>query len=194
MELPPVGTCELMRVLSPFIPDDFINERFARQRREGRRLRFSAAQLWRVHLLVLLTRTFSFNALIRGLSEQEQWRRFAHLPNRFAIPDARMLNDFRRALGVSGFRQVNNHLLEELLSQAPLQPTTVAFIDATDLPASTEDKKNKPENGPPSGPRWERALADRAKLGFSSATKSTLCDSGLVATPRRSCSRPWSAG
>ena len=111
MKLPPVGTCELLRVLSPHIPDDFINERFARQRREGRRLRFSSAQLWRVHLLVLLTRTFSFNALIRCLPEQEQWRRFAHLPNRFTIPDVRMLNDFRRALGVGGFRQINNHLL-----------------------------------------------------------------------------------
>ena len=141
MELPPVGTCELLRVLSPHIPDDFINERFARQRREGRRLRFSSAQLWRVHLLVLLTRTFSFNALIRCLPEQEQWRRFAHLPNRSAIPDVRMLNDFRRALGVGGFRQINNHLVGELLNQAPLNATAVAFIDATDLPASTEDKK-----------------------------------------------------
>lgn len=147
MELPPVGTCELLRVISPYIPDGFINERFARQRREGRRLRFSSAQLWRVHLLVLLTRTFSFNALIRCLSEQEQWRRFAHLPNRFTIPDVRMLNDFRRALGVSGFRQINDHLLWELLNQAPLNATTVAFIDATDLPASTEDKKNKPATG-----------------------------------------------
>ena len=141
MELPAVGTCELLRVLSPHIPDDFINERFARQRREGRRLRFSSAQLWRVHLLVLLTRSFSFNALIRCLPEQESWRRFAHLPNRFAIPDVRMLNDFRRALGVAGFRQINNHLIWELLKCASLNPTSVAFIDATDLPASAEDKK-----------------------------------------------------
>ena len=57
MQLPAVGTSELLRVLSPYIPDDFINERFARRRREGRRARFSPAQLWRVHLLVLLTRT-----------------------------------------------------------------------------------------------------------------------------------------
>jgi len=103
MPLPPVGTSELLRVLSPHIPDQFINERFVRQRREGRRLRFSAAQLWRVHLLALLTRTFSFNALIRCLPEQEQWRRFAHLPNRFAVPDVRMLKDFRRALGAGVF-------------------------------------------------------------------------------------------
>src|SRR5262245_16228679 len=98
MQLPPVGTHELLRVLSPYVPDEFINQHFALQRREGRRRRFCAAQLWRVHLLVLLTRTFSFNALVRALPEQEQWRRFAHLPNRFAIPDVRMLSDFRRAL------------------------------------------------------------------------------------------------
>ena len=194
MKLPPVGTCELLRVLSPHIPDDFINERFARQRREGRRLRFSSAQLWRVHLLVLLTRTFSFNALIRCLPEQEQWRRFAHLPNRSTIPDVRMLNDFRRALGVGGFRQINNHLVGELLNQAPLNATAVAFIDATDLPASTEDKKNKLAIGLRSGQHWERALVGRAKRVFSLATRSIRSDCGLVVTRRRSCWHPWSAG
>ena len=194
MELPPVGTCELLRVLSPHIPDNFINECFARQRREGRRLRFSSAQLWRVHLLVLLTRTFSFNALIRCLPEQEQWRRFAHLPNRSAIPDVRMLNDFRRALGVGGFRQINNHLLGEVLTQAPLNATSVAFIDATDLPASAEDKKNKRAIGLRSGRPWERALVGQAKHVFSLVIRSTRSDCGLVVTPRRSCWHPWSAG
>lgn len=194
MELPPVGTCELLRVLSPHIPDDFINARFARQRREGRRLNFRSAQLWRVHLLVLLTRTFSFNALIRCLREQEQWRKFAHLPNRFTIPEARMLIEFRRALGVGGFRQINNYLLGELLTHAPLNPITVAFIDATDLPASTEDKKNKLGIGLRSGRPWERALSGRAKPVFSSAIKSTRYDCGLAAIPRRSCWHLWCAG
>lgn len=194
MELPPVGTCELLRVLSPHIPDDFINERFPRQRREGRRLGFNSAQLWRVHLLVLLTRTFSFNALIRCLREQESWRKFARLPNRFAIPEAHMLNNFRQALGVSGFRQINRHLLLELLTHAPLNPTTVAFIDATDLPASTEDKKNKPGTGRRGGQPWERVPSGRAKPVFSSAIKSTRCDCGSVATPRRSCWHPWYLG
>lgn len=106
-------------------------------------MRFSAAQLWRVHLLVLLTRTFSFNALVRALAEQEAWRRFAHLPNRFTVPDVRMLHEFRCALGASGFRQINNHLLAELLATAPLNSITVAFIDATDLPANTAFKKNE---------------------------------------------------
>lgn len=194
MELPPVGTCELLRVLSPHIPDDFINEHFVRQRREGRRVRFSSAQLWRVHLLVLLTRTFSFNALIRCLSEQEQWRRFAHLPNRFTIPDVRMLNDFRRALGAGGFRQINNHLLWALLKQAPLNATTVAFIDATDLPASTEDKKNKPAIGLRSGRHWERDRAVRAKRVFLWATKNIRSDCGSAVTPRLSCWLRWYAG
>jgi Transposase domain (DUF772) len=151
MQLPPVGTSELLKVLSPHIPDDFINQRFALQRREGRRLRFSAAQLWRVHLLVLLTHTFSFNALVRRLVEQEQWRRFAHLRNRFAVPDVRMLSDFRRALGAGGLRQINRYLLLELLASAPLNPITVAFIDATDLPANTAFKKNKRTLDRPSG-------------------------------------------
>jgi hypothetical protein len=142
MQLPSVGTSELLQILSLHIPDDFINQRFALQRREGRRLRFSAAQLWRVHLLVLLTQTFSFNALTARLPKQEQWRRFAHLPNRLAVPDVRMLNEFRRALGAGGFRQINHHLLSELLEIAPLNPMTVAFIDATDLPANTAFKKN----------------------------------------------------
>jgi hypothetical protein len=194
MQLPSVGTSELLRVLSPYIPDDFVNERFARRRREGRRARFSPAQLWRVHLLVLLTRTFSFNALIRCLPEQEQWRRFAHLPNRFAIPDVRMLNDFRRSLGAGGFRHINDHLLWELLSDAPLNEGTVAFIDATDLPARAEDKKNKRETGRRFEPRWERAHADQVKPVSSWATKNTRCAFGSAAIRPRSCLRPWSLG
>jgi len=189
MQLPPVGTCELLRILSTHIPDDFINKCFPRQRREGRRVHFSAAQLWRVHLLVFLTRTFSFNALIRCLPEQEQWRRFAHLPNRFAIPDVRMLHDFRRGLGAGGFRQINNHLLWELLNHAPLHQVPVAFIDATDLPASTEDKKNKPEIGPQTVQHWERALSDLVKPGSSLAIKNTRCGFGSAVTLQRSCWR-----
>lgn len=194
MRLPPVGTNELLRVLSPHVPDEFINEHFAWQQREGRRLRFCAAQLWRVHLLVLLTRTFSFNGLVRALSEQEQWRRFAKLPNRFAVPDVRMLHEFRRAMGATGLRQINNHLLEEVLVHAPLNETAVAFIDATDLPASTEDKKNKPETGLLAEPHWERAPVVRAKPASSSATRSILFGSGSAATLRRSCLPRWSPG
>lgn len=194
MQLPPVGTSELLRILSPHIPDEFINERFSRQRREGRRLRFNAAQLWRVHLLVLLTRTFSFNALVRLLPEQEQWRRFAHLPNRFALPDVRMLSDFRRCLGAAGLRQINDHLLWELLVHAPLNKTAVAFMDATDLPASTEDKKNNPERGPRVEPPWEPVRAGRVRPVSSSATKSIPCGCGSAATRRGSCLHRWSPG
>ncbi len=194
MQLPPVGTNELLRVLSPHVPDEFINEHFSRQQREGRRLRFCAVQLWRVHLLVLLTRTFSFNALVRALPEQEQWRRFANLPNRFAIPDVRMLHEFRRAMGTTGLRQINNPLLEEVLVHALLNETTVAFMDATDLPASTEDKKNKPETGLRIEPRWEPAPVVRAKPVSLSATKSTRFGSGSAVTPARSCLRRWFPG
>jgi len=194
MQLPPVGTIDLLRLLSPYIPDDIINQCLPRQRREGRRLRFSSAQLWRVHLLVLITRSFSFNALLRSLPEQEQWRRFAHLPNRFAIPDVRMLSDFRRAVGAAGFRQINDHLLGKILLVAPLNERTVAFIDATDLPASTEDKKNKPATGPRAGRRSVLVPSARAKLAFLSVTKSTRCGSGSVGTSHPFFSRPWSPG
>jgi hypothetical protein len=46
-------------------------------------------------------------------------------------------------LGASGFRQINNHLTARLLTMAPLNAITVAFIDATDLPANTTFKKNE---------------------------------------------------
>ncbi len=194
MQLPPVGTSKLLQLLSPFIPDAFINDRFTFRQREGRRLRFSAAQLWRVHLLVSLTRTFSFNALVRALAEQESWRRFAHLPNRFTVPDVRMLHEFRVALGAIGFRQINNHLLAELLAMAPLNPITVAFIDATDLPANTAFKKKRMGIGRRGGRPWGRVRAVRVKPASSSATKNIASGFGSVATGRRSCWPRWYRG
>ena len=113
--LPPTGTAVLLRQLSPYVPDDFINQLLPRRPGRGRRQVFSPAQLWRVHLLALLTPVHSFNLLLQMLPEQRDWRRFAHLPNRHAVPDVRMLHEFRDHLGVAGLRRVNEHLLEPLL-------------------------------------------------------------------------------
>ena len=81
----------------------------------------SAAQLWRVHVLAVLTPTPSFNQLVALLSEQRAWREFARLSHRHRGPDARMLNEFRSRVGVSGSRAINDTLRLPLIEQA--EPT-----------------------------------------------------------------------
>jgi hypothetical protein len=147
----------LLERLTAFVPDDFINTRWPIPYRPGRRQCFSTAQLWRIHLLALLTGGRSFNAVQRALSEQGLLRRFAHLPNERAIPDVRMLHEFRRRLGAGGLRVINDHLSGQVFQAAPLRDKTVALIDATDLPASTRDKKKTAGHGVPRGPHWGRA-------------------------------------
>ena len=154
--LPAVGSLALLEVLTGFVPDDFINSHWPVPYRGGRRFRFSAAQLWRVHLLTALTGCRSFNAVQRSLIEQRPLRRFAHLPNERSVPDVRMLHEFRSRLGVSGFRSINDHLVEQVLSVAPLRDKTVGLIDATDLPACSRDKKKTASLGAPAEPLWVR--------------------------------------
>lgn len=154
--LPAVGSVALLEVLTGFVPDDFINSCWPVPYRGGRRFRFSAAQLWRVHLLAALTGCRSFNAVQRSLIEQRPLRRFAHLPNERSVPDVRMLHEFRARLGVSGFRSINDHLAEQVLSVAPLRDKTVGLIDATDLPACSRDKKKTASLGAPAEPLWVR--------------------------------------
>jgi hypothetical protein len=155
--LPSVGTAALLERLTPFVPDDFINQRWPIPWRPGRRRRFSSAQLWRIHLLALLTGGRSVNAIQRSLSEQRMFRRFAHLPNERMIPDVRMLHEFRRRLGAGGLRAINDHLSGQILLTAPLRDKTVALIDATDLPASTCDKKKMVNHGAQRMLGWELA-------------------------------------
>lgn len=87
---PITGTAQLWAVLSPHVPDEFINQLLPGNRVQGRRPYFSAAQLWRVHLLALLTSAHSFNGEARLLPEQPAWRRFAPLDHRYRTPDVRM--------------------------------------------------------------------------------------------------------
>ena len=118
--LPPVGTSQLLELLSPYAPDDFIAEVCPRQFTGGRRHALSAAQLWRTHLLAGLTSTHSLNLVVAQLPEQVAWRRFARL--RRTLPTARMLHEFRRRVGVSGLRAINQHLVGRLLRRQGLQP------------------------------------------------------------------------
>jgi hypothetical protein len=155
--LPAVGSLALLDVLTDFVPDDFINSRWPPPRRPGPRLHFSAAQLWRAHLLPALTGARSFNAAQRSLSEQRPLRRFAHLPNARSVPDTRMLHEFRARLGVRGLRLINDHLAQQVLMVAPLGEKTVGLIDATDLPARARDKKKRAASGVPNERHWGRA-------------------------------------
>jgi hypothetical protein len=150
--LPATGTAKLLEVLSPFIPDEFINRLLPGNRRQGRRNYFSAAQLWRVHLLAVLSPAHSFNAVVRLLPEQQAWRRFSRLNHRHRTPDVRMLCEFRAQAGVAVLRRINEELVKRLLRFLPDGGQTVAIIDATDLPASTADKKKTGAGGPPNEP------------------------------------------
>ena len=156
--LPAVGSFALLDRLTDFVPDDLINSRWPRPRRPGRRFHFSAAQLWRVHLLAPLMGGQSFNAVQRSLTEQRHLRRFAHLPNERSVPDVRMLSEFRARLGVSGLRWINDRLTQQVLMVAPLRDRTVGLIDATDLPACTRDKKKMAGSGVPNVRLWVSAL------------------------------------
>ena len=139
--LPPVVTSHLLELLSPYAPDDFIAVVCPRQSTGGRRHALSAAQLWRTHLLAVLTSTHSLNLLVAQLPEQAAWRRFSRL--RRTLPTARMLHEFRQSVGVGTLRAINQHLVGRLLQRQGLQPHAVALMDATDLPAACHGFKKK---------------------------------------------------
>jgi hypothetical protein len=185
--LPATGTAELLQVLTLYIPDEFINRLLPGNRLQGRRNYFSAAQLWRVHLLALLSPAHSFNALVRLLPEQPAWRRFALLQHRHRTPDVRMLSEFRAEAGVAGLRRINEQLVRRILRFLPADGQTVAIIDATDLPAATADKKKTEDLGPLSRPAWARAHLRAVTRVSLSAIKNTRCVCGCAVTKRRCC-------
>jgi hypothetical protein len=89
------GTVKLLDLIDLHIPDDFINGHWHWRPARGQRPKFSAAQLFRLHLLALLTPVHRFNLLLASLPEQRQSRAFAHLPNQRHLPDVRMVHEFR---------------------------------------------------------------------------------------------------
>lgn len=157
------GTGQLMEQVSPFIPDDLINQLVPRHGGRGRRAHWSPAQLYRLLLLTLLTPVHSFNLMLALLPEQRAWRKFARLPNRYRLPVASQLHDFREAMGVSGLRRINEYLLRPLLEALPAERLSVGLIDATDLPAATSAfKKRSPGTIQRAELPWEVARSRRA--------------------------------
>ena len=189
--LPPTGTTGLLELLSPHVPDELINSLFLSSFGPGRRSLFSAAQLFRVHLLALLTPVHSFNLLVALLPEQRSWRMFARLRNRVRVPDVRMLHEFRQRLELTQLRRVNEHLLQPLLERTGAVAKTVALIDSTDLPAATNAyKKISRATTRPGGRRLEDAAARMATVVTLWATRNTRCDSGCVSIVPAFCWHP----
>jgi len=194
-KLPATGTAQLLTLLSPYVPDTFINDLIPRHRGRGRRQQLSSAQLYRLHLLSVLTPVHAFNQLVRLLPEQRAWRRFAHLPNPQEVPDVWMLNQFRQRCGVSGLRQINDRLLEALLPKSTNQTPAVALIDATDLEAACSGhKKREPEPIRPSEPRWEDEPSNAGRAASLSGIRNTPFGFGCGLINPESCWCRWSAG
>ena len=184
--LPLTGTAQLLTLVDPYVPDDFINQHWDQRPSRGPHRFLSAAQLWRVHLLAVLTPTHSFNQLVALLSEQRAWREFARLSHRHRGPDVRMLSEFRARIGVMGFRAINDQLRLPFIERAAGWSHAVALIDATDLPASCGGfKKKKLRTTPPIAPRWEVAHSRPGKAVGLLATRNTRSGCGGVHTPRQ---------
>ena len=194
-KLPATGTAEFLRRLSPYVPDAFINDMLPRHRGRGRRPQLSSAQLYRVNLLSVLTPVHAFNQLVRLLAEQRDWRRFAHLSNRQAVPDVWMLNQFRERCGVSGLRQLNEQLLASMLPPSTVENPALALIDATDLEAACSGhKKRGPDNTRHRGPHWAGGRSSVGRVGSLSGIRSTPFGSGCAIIPGASCWCRWSVG
>jgi hypothetical protein len=181
---PLTGTAQFLTLVDPYVPDDFINQHWNLRPSRGPHRTLSAAQLWRVHLLAVLTTTHWFNQLVALLPEQRAWREFARLSHRHRGPDVRMLNEFRARAGVMGFRAINDQLRLPFIERAAGWSHAVALIDATDLPASCGGfKKKKPKATLPIVRRWEVARSRPGKAVGLLATRSTRCGCGGVNTP-----------
>jgi hypothetical protein len=187
-QLPKTGGAALLEQLSVHIPDDLINSLFTHKSRVGRRRHFSAAQLFRVTLLALLTPVHSFNLLVELLPENRSWRAFARLRNRCQLPDVRMLHEFRACFDLTKLRRVNKYLLQPLLEGTANFPKTVALIDSTDLPAATNAYKKTPLGYIPLSARVLAAVA--VKMGTAVTMwviKSIRYDCGCLSIIRPFC-------
>jgi len=187
--LPQTGTGLLLEKLSPFVDDAMINQLVQRRTGPGRPRAFSSAQLFRILLLGLLTPAHSFNLLLKLLTENRSWRKFARLPNQRALPDAKMLHQFRARLDLSMLREINAGLLRPLLARLDPQRLPLAIMDSTDLPAAANSFK-KTNRIRRVTPRSARAASRLAKADGSLATKSTASACGFHNERMRFCWRP----
>lgn len=189
--LPTTGTAAFLEKLSPHIPDDLIDSLFAHRTSRGRPQLFSPAQLFRVSLLPLLTPARSYNLIVSLLKEQRPLRSFARLRNYRAVPDVRMLHEFRNRMDLAKLRRLNVHLLRPLLQGTANFPKTVALIDSTDLPAATNGYKKIPwANTSPDEPTLVRAVAKTVRADITSVTRNTPCDCGCASIRPRFCWLP----
>jgi len=190
--LPQTGTNRLLHLLDPYIPDSFINQRWNLRPPRGPRPAFSAAQLWRLHLLIVLTPVRSLNLLLAMLPEQGAWRAFARLGRRQGVPHVALLHQFRARVGVAGLRAINDQLRQPLVTQASGWEQTVALMDATDLEAACSGFKKKTRAlTPPTAPPWEVARSRPVRADGLSATRSTPCDCGGVRSASACYCCPW---
>ncbi|MBI2928953.1 MAG: hypothetical protein HYY24_25090 [Verrucomicrobia bacterium] len=186
--LPMTGTTRLLTLLDRYIPDDFINEHWNVRPARGPHRRFSAAQLWRVHLLTVLTPVHALNLLVAMLPEQRAWRQFARLAHRRDVPDVRMLHEFRARVGVAGLRAINDVLRDPLVERAAGWEHAVALMDATDLEAACRGfKKKTPRPTRRTGRRWVGARSRPGKAAGSWVTRNTRSVCGGGSTPPGSC-------
>lgn len=183
--LPVTGSNQLLDLLDPYSPDDGINERWHLRPVRGPRWQFSAAPLWRVHLLALLTPVHSLNLLCTWLAEPRAGRAFARLRHRHDAPDVRILHAFRDRVGVRGLRQINEVLLQPLIPIAALWENATALIDAPDLPAACRGfkKRYRHLHRRPCGPRWAHAQ-DRPEPLVCRLQEAQL-PPGVASTPAR---------
>src|SRR5690348_9685247 len=186
--LPATGTAAFLEIISPHIPDDLIDSLFAHRCVRGRPQIFSPSQLFRVTLLPLLTPARSYNLIVSLLAEQRSLRSFARLRNRMAVPDVRMLHEFRSRMDLTKLRRLNVHLLGPLLDAAGKFAKTVAIIDSTDLPAATNGyKKILPASTSPAEPTLVRAAAKTVRVVTTSAIRNTPCGFGFANILLRFC-------
>ena len=186
--LPVTGTAGLLERLSPYIPDDLINSLCLRCSGPGRPDAFSAAQLFRVHLLSLLTPAHSFNLLVALLAEHRSWRSFARLRHRLQVPGVRQLHEFPQTFDPTRLRRINEHLLAPLIEGTTGFAKTVAVIDSTDLPAATNAYKKTPwANIVHAVPGMVAAAAKTVSAVISWATKNIRCAYGCANINRAFC-------
>jgi hypothetical protein len=184
MAIPTTGTSALLEFVSPFIPDLEIQELVPRPK-GGRRADWSSAQLLRTLLLLLLTPARSTNLLCALLPEQRLWRRFAHLPNFRRVPTPRQLHEFRGLLTPAVLREINAVLLRRIMTTWPTGQPSVAIIDATDLPAATNEYKKSPAQASrPEEQPWVGAPSRPDAPATSSVIKNTPCGCGWPTTRR----------
>jgi len=73
------------------------------------------------------------------------------LPNFRRLPTARQLHEFRWLLTPRVLRDLNAILLQRIFATWPAGAPGVAIIDATDLPAATNEYKKSPAAASPHG-------------------------------------------